>query len=510
VTRRLLVLAVLAAVLAAAPAAHAADFVVNSTADTGDTDATADGACDSAGGDCTLREAVFESSATAATDRITFTVGAITVASTLEAGDGCPSTCPVAITGPVTLRLNGIGPLLLVESDAAGSSLASLTLTRTAGTGPLLRLEGATTVSGSSVTGAAGDGIEVVTSGVAISNTTVSGNGGDGVDFGGTASTVRRSAIFNNGGAPIANAPVAAPQGLRIGPRRADGTLPLTGSTDGGTLDLFSGNAFGSSAISFLGELELGPGGFAHVISPEPAPFTPFSATVTNGGTSGFATATVPFDVVSPDVVGAVATSTTQVRVQLSEPLDPASIGPEDFQLEMAEAQRAITAVALDATGANVFLTSSGWASGEAGFVQVAGPGAFTDAAGNAGLTATRVRVAAAPGDFFGPVASSLSIRPRAVCLTRSRTCRRTGARVRFISSEPGRARLVIMRGNRRVGEDIALVEAGRNTVRFNGRLRGRKLRAGSYRMLLYIEDAVGNETEEPPIQRFTVRRTTR
>jgi hypothetical protein len=218
----------------------------------------------------------------------------------------------------------------------------------------------------------------------------------------------------------------------------------------------------------------------------------------------------VPFDVVSPDLVGAVATSTTQVRVQLSEPVDPASIAPEDFQLEMAEGQRAITAVSLDPTNTSVFLTSSGWSSGEAGFVQLTGAGAFTDAVGNASLAATRVRVAAAPGDFFGPVASSLAIRPRAICLTRSRTCRRTGARVRFISNESGRARLVIMRGNRRIGEDVALVEAGRNTVRFNGRLRGRKLRAGSYRMLLYIEDAVGNETEEPPIQRFTVRRTTR
>ena len=105
---------------------------------------------------------------------------------------------------------------------------------------------------------------------------------------------------------------------------------------------------------------------------------------------------------------------------------------------------------------------------------------------------------------------SSLSIRPRAICLTRSRRCRRTGATVHFISNESGRARLVILRGNRRVGEDVANAVAGRNRVRFTGRLRGRKLRAGSYRMLLYIEDAVGNETDEPPIQRFTVRRATR
>ena len=507
-TGRLLALVVLAAAFAAAPAAHADDYDVDSTADTGD--ATPDGACNS-GGVCTLREAIAEASDQTDRDTITFSVSQITVGSTLPIGDGCPGTCPVTITGPVTLRLNGAGPLLLVESDAAGSSLSGLAITRTAGTGPLLRLEGAASVSGSSVTGAAGDGIEVAAPGVVISSSTVSGNGDDGIDLGGTASTVRRSPIFGNGDAPIANAPVAAPEGLRIGPRRADGTLPLTGSTGGGVLDLFAGNAFGSSATSFIGELDLGAGAFSHLLSPEPAPFAVFSATVTSGGgTSGFATATVPFDVASPDVVGAVATSTSQVRVQLSEPVDPASVGPEDFQLEMAEVPRVITGVSLDPTNTQVFLASAGWQSGEAGFVQLTGAGAFADAAGNASLSATRVRVAAAPGDFFGPIGSSLSIRPRAICLTRSRRCRRTGATVRFISNEEGRARLVIMRGNRRVGEDVANARAGRNAIRFNGRLRGRKLRAGSYRMLLFIEDRVGNETEEPPIQRFTVRRSTR
>ena len=464
--RRLVLLATLVAALASAPTAHGANFEVNSTADTGDADATADGLCTSAGGNCTLREAIFEASAIADADTITFSVAQIGVASTLNVGAGCPTTCPMTITGPIRLQgAGGVGTILQVTTAGAGSSFSLITVT---------------------------------------------GAGFAGIDLGGTLSTVSRSPIFASG-TPIAGSPVSAPDGMRIGPRRADGSLPLTGTTNGGLLELFTGNAFAASPIAFEGELSVGAGGFSHVFPSEPAPGSLFSATVTSGnGTSGFAVAAVPDDVVSPDVVGAVATSTTQVRVQLSEPVDPGSVGPEDFLLDMAEGQRTVTGVSLDPTNTQAFLTSSGWQNGEAGFVQLTAAGVIADAAGNASLATTRFRVAAAPGDFFGPIGSSLSIRPRAICLTRSRRCRRTGATVRFISSEPGRARLVILRGNRRMGEDIANVEAGRNAIRFNGRLRGRKLRAGSYRMLLYIEDAVGNETEEPPIQRFTVRRSTR
>ena len=47
------------------------------------------------------------------------------------------------------------------------------------------------------------------------------------------------------------------------------------------------------------------------------------------------------------------------------------------------------------------------------------------------------------------------------------------------------------------------------NTLKFNGRLGARKLRAGRYRLLMYVQDPVGNITDQPPIQLFTVRRVT-
>ena len=68
----------------------------------------------------------------------------------------------------------------------------------------------------------------------------------------------------------------------------------------------------------------------------------------------------------------------------------------------------------------------------------------------------------------------------------------------------------VVQRGDRRVGVRKYDAREGSNTIRFDGRVRGRKLRQGTYRLLVYLVDAVGNETTDPPLQRFTVRRVTR
>lgn len=344
---------------------------------------------------------------------------------------------------------------------------------------------------------------------VTLSSTVASMNGGVGVSVEGQNVVITRSPVFGNSLAPIslqpgANGGIAPPQGLRIGPRRADGSLPLTGTADG-LVELFRGDPSGPGPLDFVTDFASG-GGFEYVFSPEPAPGTVFAASVRGGaGTSAFATAGVPGDVASPDLVGALAISNSEVRVQASEPLDPAAVQPDDFVLDMAGQRRAVTSVSLSPSRTEVVLGSSGWTFGEAGFVQLAGPGALADAAGNLSLATTRFRVGAAPGDLLAPVGSSLSIRPRRMCFKRSRTCRRPGGRVSFTSNEAGRAQLVILRGNKRVGTDTGVVETGRNRIRFDGKIGSRRLRPGSYRMLLYIEDAVGNLTLEPPLQRFEV-----
>jgi hypothetical protein len=202
--------------------------------------------------------------------------------------------------------------------------------------------------------------------------------------------------------------------------------------------------------------------------------------------------------------------STTEVRLQPSEPLDPASLQPADFVLEMAGAPRTVTKVTAAPDGSSVTLTSSGWRAGEAGYVSLAAPGAVADVAGNLSLAIARVRVAAAPGDFIPPFISSLSIRPRTICLTKGPGCRKPGATVSFITSEEGRGRWVVLRGNKPIGERLFRTDPGRNNVRLDGRVRGRKLRAGRYRLLMYTRDDVGNETPEPAIGLFSVKRVTK
>lgn len=373
-------------------------------------------------------------------------------------------------------------------------------------------------LTGGSVSQSGGDGVDAVATRVTISGTRISGNAEAGVEIGsaGQVVNVTRSPVFSNSIAPVflaagANGGIEPPQGLRVGPRRSDGSLPLTGgtSTGGGTVEVFTGDPAGASEIVFAGEAPAGPGGFAFVPAPEPAPGSVLAATLRDErGTSAFATAVVPADVASPAMADAVATSLTEVRVRATEALDPASVEPADFVLDMAGQRRAVSAVSLSPDRTEVVLASSGWTHGEAGFVELAAPGAVTDAAGNASLAPARLRVRAAPGDLFAPIASSLSIRPRRICLRRGRGCHRTGARVTFLATEPGRARLVVMRGNRRIGVDEAIAVDGRNTVRFNGKLGNRRLRPGNYRMLLYLEDQVGNETVEPPIGLFTIKPT--
>lgn len=498
--RRTAVLASLLAAIGVAPAAEAATFTVN---DAGDgTDLVVDGACASAPGRCTLRAALTEANSTLASDTIGFAPGLAPIAPATP----LPAiTRPVAIEGGGTTRIEGeriaMGPLLRFSAGAATSALRRLELRGAGGTvAPLLRIEA---------------------SQVQVREVVVQGSAGNGVEVGGTPPaqgvTISRSPVF---GFPAASRAIAldadangalpAP-GIRIGPRRGDGTLPVVGAAAAdGVVELFRGDPR-SEPQTFLDELAVAAGEFTFNPPSEFSPDTRISATLSSGsGTSEFsAVAAVPSDIVSPRSLGAVARSTNEVRLAMSEPIAPASVTRDDIVLEMGGLPRPVSAVGVE--GSQLIVSSAGWQPGEAGFVRLAAPGSVTDAVGNANLATDRLRVLAAPGDFIAPVASSVSASPRRICLTLSRSCRRTGLQVKFIASEPGRARLIIFRGNRRIGTDVAAVrEAGPNLVRFTGRLGGRKLRAGNYRLLLVLEDVVGNESSLPPLKLFSVRRSRR
>jgi Big-like domain-containing protein len=219
----------------------------------------------------------------------------------------------------------------------------------------------------------------------------------------------------------------------------------------------------------------------------------------------------VPADVVSPNVAFARALNTNNVSLDFDEPLDPNSVQKEDFRLTMAGAERPISAATVTPDGRSVILTSSGWRAGEAGYVELTSVGAVTDTSGNAMLTAPRMRVAAAPGDFIAPLGARLSVSPKTICLTHGRGCRKTGMTIKFMTSEAGKARLLVKRSDVTIGTRLyGNIVAGKNTLKFNGRLGARKLRAGRYRLLIYVQDAVGNITDQPPLVLFNVRRVTR
>jgi hypothetical protein len=344
----------------------------------------------------------------------------------------------------------------------------------------------------------------------------VRGSDSDGVEVD-TADNVRitRSPIFANALLPIdlvsgGNLGVTAPQNVRVGPRRADNSLPVTGATASGTVEIFKGDPAGSAPTTFLADT---PGGdFSYTPSPELAPGDKVAATFTNptGSTSELsATATVPSDIVSPVLAGSRALSTSSVFIQPSEPIDGATVQLSDFTVEMAGVRRTVTAGAIASDGSSLTLaTSTAWKAGEAGFVELAGPGAVGDVAGNQNVDVSRVRVAAAPGDFIAPVITSLSFKPTRICLTRNRRCRKPGMTLTFVASEEGRGTLQAVRGSRANAKNFDVV-AGKNTYRFDGRFRGRKLRAGRYGLVITMRDVVGNVASETPFRTFYVKRTT-
>ena len=392
-----------------------------------------------------LRDAILSANASAGPDTISFS-GArnISLTTTITATEAVT----IADTGgDVIVRHSGSGPAIAVASGASG-----------------------VVISGLSFAGAA-----------------------QPIDLAGTA----------NGG-------VQPPAGLSVSGRGPTGTV-VTGTTTGpGTVELLRGDPGSTAGAAFFDRFDVPGGAFSRLAPAELPTGTTFAATFTAAtGTSELVSATVPADVTPPFVVGAVATSQTTVRVQLSEPINPASVQAEDFSLVMAGRERPISAISLSADGAQVMLGSSlPWRAGEAGVLSLRAAGAIVDVAGNPSVATDAARVAAAPGDVVLPFASSLSIRPGSICLTKTRRCRRPGGRIRFIASEDGRATLVVLRVNTRIGVSKRYdVRTGPNQLRFNGRLRGTKLRRGRYRLLVYLEDAVGNVTDEPPVQRFSVRR---
>jgi hypothetical protein len=212
-----------------------------------------------------------------------------------------------------------------------------------------------------------------------------------------------------------------------------------------------------------------------------------------------------------PSMTVAVATSYNDVRVQFNEPLDPASVQPGDFALQMAASNRVVDGAAVTGDGSVVMLHSpTTWIAGQAGMTNLVAPGVVSSAGGVPSASTDPVHVGGAPGDFTPPVLSRFSVRPAAgVCFVPTRNCRRTGTAISFLSSEDGFYFLTVFRGAANLGSVKHITRPGDNFVRFDGKVRGRLLQPGRYRIVLSAIDNVGNVTplQGDPSRTLTVKR---
>jgi hypothetical protein len=499
-------LTALLASLVAAPAADAANFRVDETGD--DPTLTApNGRCAPPPGGCTLREAVLEANAAPGADSIDFADALGTA--TIRLAAQLPR-----IESPVTIE--GGGDITIAPSAPVTLPLILIAEGSTSGAGSTLRQ---LTIDGDPVgPGRAGPLVRVGVDDVTLDRVTLKNSSDDGIEVGAGAERVRitRSPVFAYAPGreaialePGANNGITPPQGLRVGPRRGDGTLPVTGAAADGTVEVFRGDP-DTGPQSFVTD---GPGGnFAVLLGIEPTPGEKVSATVTDpaGDTSAFATATTPSDVVSPALLGGVATSLSDVRLQPSEPIDPSSVQVGDFSLVMAGSERPLGGLSVAPDGSSVTLQSSTpWLNGEAGTVTFRTPDAVTDITGNQNLQPGVVRVGGAPGDFIAPAVTSLKVSPKSrICISKGARCRKPGTYVSFVSSENGEAVYTFFRGKRTIGTRRYPVKPGRNKIRFDGRIRGRKMTAGRYTLRVGVEDAVGNLTALQPRYAFSIRST--
>jgi hypothetical protein len=203
-----------------------------------------------------------------------------------------------------------------------------------------------------------------------------------------------------------------------------------------------------------------------------------------------------------PAIVSAVAVSLTDVRVYFSEAVDPGSVQPTDFSLMMADSERPVTAAS--ASGNIVTITSNtGWFNGEAGSVHLAGPGAVNNTSGAASTQTDTIKVGAAPGDFIPPTVQNFRVSPGKIrCF-----CGRKVSIIFGTSQDAYRGFLTVYRGGTKIGTRRIVARPGRNSYHWDGRINGRLLNRGRFRLQVSVTDLVGNvtPTNQQPIRKLRV-----
>lgn len=334
---------------------------------------------------------------------------------------------------------------------------------------------------------------------------TVRGDGGyscagsdyafDLTDPAAASSAVRRIAVAEVCGRAIGSN-VAAPS-LRVGPRRADNTVSISGSFSGGVVDIYRADApaSGAEASSFLNAAGVGPdGSFSYQPPVEPTPGQRFVAVGT--GASGSSRVSnpvdVPADLTSPTPLNAVAISNSSVRIDFSEPVHPSTIPAAAFTVSMGGVGRPITNVY--AWGNSVVIdTGAAWNTGEAGALGITGAVRVTDNEGNEVLGAPQLTIYAGPGEVLAPAIRNFRMSPAKLCQKKTRTCRREYTYAYVTLNKDARVIFKVYRGARRGSEVVTFVrrlKAGRTRVKVASTLSGRRLSATSYTLSAVAQDS--------------------
>lgn len=268
--------------------------------------------------------------------------------------------------------------------------------------------------------------------------------------------------------------------GTTVGPRRADGSLPITGGAVSGTVEIFRADppASGYEALSYLASVPSTGSAFSYVPPVEPSPGDRFTSNIyTANSSAGFGgIATTPSDITSPTLLSATAINNNSVRLDFSETLVSWSTpAPSAFSLTVAGLARGL--VASSVSGNSLFLVSNfPWGTGETGSVSVAAPGAVMDVSRNELIGQPSAFVAAGPGELSAPVISRYKVSPRGLCIRYSAKCKRKEVAVSFTLNKAARVVFEVYRGKKFVVKFIRNASAGANKVRIFSMMNGRTL----------------------------------
>lgn len=435
--RRLLLLAITAAVLAALPAtAQAAPYLVDTNSDSAALDS-----CLGADNDCSLRGAISLANQDAAADTLTFEAGM-----TIQIGTPLPDVLEnLTIDANFDVFVTGSGTY---DCDASDYAI-------------------------------------------------------DIRDAGATPSFIF-GVVFNDvcGRAIASNQP---PPSIAVGPRRADNTVPITGSSgNASSVEIFRADppAADGEASAFFQPAGVAGGAYYYLPAPTPPAGDQFTALASGpSGTSGYAArATTPSDLVSPQVTNAVAVSNNTVRVDFSEQIASGSVSPAGFSVGMAGAARAITAAS--AYGNSVYLTSNQpWNTGEAGNFGLTGAVRVTDLTGNEVLGGPSGTVFAGPGEITTPVISAYRASPSRFCQKKTRSCKRGNTYLLVTLNKDARVIFNVYKGVRKTRELVRFIrrlKAGRNRVKFTASVNGKALPASVLSVRATAQDVA--RSLSPPV----------